>query len=42
MGAPVNTLVENGLSKLFDFRGKIIDVSDKSIFILKDLGLHDE
>ena len=42
MGSPVKTHVENGLSKLFDFRGQTIDVSDQSIFILKDLGLHDE
>ena len=32
----------NGLSKLFDLRGQIIDVSDQAIFFLKDSGLHDE
>ena len=42
MGPPVKTQVGNGLSKLFDFRGHTIDVSDQDIFIFKDLGLHDE
>ena len=31
MGAPVETQVVNGLSKLFDFRGQTIDVSDQDI-----------
>ena len=30
------------LSKIFDLRGQTSDVSDQSIFILKDSGLHDE
>ena len=42
MGSPVKTQVENGLNKTFYFRGQTIDVSDQAIFILKDLGLHDE
>ena len=41
-GAPVKTQVVNELSKLFNFRGHTIDVSDQSVFTLKDLGLHDE
>ena len=28
MGSPVKNQVENGLSKLFDFRGQTIDTSD--------------
>ena len=40
--APVKTQVENGLSKLFNFRCQKIDVSDQSILTLKHLGLHDE
>ena len=32
----------NGLSKLLDFRGQTIDVSDQSVFILKYSGLNDE
>ena len=42
MGAPVRTKVENGTGKLFDLQGQTIDVSDQAVFILKDLGLHDE
>ena len=36
MGSPVKTQVENGLSKIFDFRGQTIDVSNQAVFILKD------
>ena len=42
MGAPVKTQVENGLSKLFDFRGQTINTSDQAVLTLKDSGLHDE
>ena len=42
IGSPVKTQVENGLSKIFDFRGQTIDVSDQAIFILNDSGIHDE
>ena len=42
MGPPVKIQVENGLSKLFDFRGQTVDVSDQAVLILKDLGLCDE
>ena len=42
MGALVKTQVENGLSKLFDFRGQTTDMSDQAVFNLKDSGLHDE
>ena len=42
MGAPVKTQVENGLSKIFNFRVQTIDVSDQAVFILKDSFLHDE
>ena len=42
MGAPVKNQVENGLIKIFDFRGQTIYVSTKSFFTLNDLGLHDE
>ena len=42
MVVPVKTQVENGISKIFDFRCQTIDVSDQAVFILKDLGLHDE
>ena len=42
IGAPVKTQVENGLSKLFHFRGWTIDVSDQVIFILQDSGLQNE
>ena len=42
MRALVKTQVENGISELFDFRGQTIDASDKSVFILKYLGLNDE
>ena len=30
-GYPVKTQVENGLSRIFDFRGQTIDVSDQAI-----------
>ena len=42
MGSPVETQVENGISKIFDLLGHTIDVYNQSIFILKDSGLHDE
>ena len=41
-GSLVKTQVENGLSKIFDFWGQTIDVSDQDVFILKDSGLHYE
>ena len=34
--------VENGMNKIFDFRGQTIGVSDQAIFTLKYLGLHDK
>ena len=34
--------MKNGLIKLFIFRGQTIDVSYQAVFILKDVGLHDE
>ena len=34
--------MKNGLSKIFDFRGHIIDTSDQAVFTLKDSGLNDE
>ena len=42
MGAPVKNHLENGLSKLFDFWGPTIYVSDQAVCIFKDSGLHDE
>ena len=33
---------ENGLSKLFGFRGQTIDVPEQVVLTLKYLGLHDE
>ena len=42
MGAPVKTQVENGLNKLFYFRGQTIDVLGQSLFILNNSGIHDE
>ena len=42
MSAPVKNQMENGLSKIFNFWGQTIDVSDQAIFTLKDTGLHDE
>ena len=36
MGSPVKTKVENRLSNLFDFRGQTIDMSNKTVFTLKD------
>ena len=38
MGYLFRTQVQNGLSKLFDFRGQNIDVSDKSFQNLKVFG----
>ena len=40
MGAPVETQVENGLSKVLNFRGQNIDVSDQAVSILKDSVIH--
>ena len=42
MEFPFKTQAENGLSKIFDIQGQNIDVSDQAVFILKDLGLHDD
>ena len=42
MEAPVKIQVENGLSKILNFWGQTIDVSDQAIFNLKDLGIHNE
>ena len=42
MGDPVKSQVENGLSKIFYFRGQTIYMSDQAMFILKDSGLHYE
>ena len=42
MEAPFKTQVVNGLSKLFDFWGQTIGVSDQAVFILKDSGLRDD
>ena len=42
MVAPVKTQVENGLSKLLDFRGQTIDMSDQAVFTLNYLGLFGE
>ena len=42
MGAPVKNQMKNGLSKIFDFLGHTIDVSDQTVFILKDSGIYDE
>ena len=36
MRAPVKTQVGNGLSKIFNFRGQTIDVSDIDFITLKD------
>ena len=41
MGAPVNTQVVNGLSRLFVFRGQTIDKYEQAVFTLKYLGLRD-
>ena len=38
----MKTQVENGLSKLSNFLGQTIDMSDQAVFTLKDSGLHDE
>ena len=42
MGAPFKTQVDNDLSRISNLLGQTIDVSDQAVFILKDLGLHDE
>ena len=42
MRALVKNQVENGLSKLFDFRGQTIDVSDQFVFVLNYSVLRDE
>ena len=42
MGSTVKTYVENGLSKLFDFRVQTVDVSDQAVFILNDSIINDE
>ena len=42
MGDPVKTQVENGLIKLFNFRGQNIDIFDQVVFTLNDSGLYDE
>ena len=40
--APVTTQAEIGLSKILYLWGKTIDMSDQTIFTLKDSGIHDE
>ena len=42
MGSPVKTQVGNCLSKIFDFGGHTIDMSDQAVFTSNDSGLHDE
>ena len=42
MVAPVKIQVENGLSKLLNCRSQPCDVSDQSVFTLKNAGLRDE
>ena len=42
IGSLVKIQLENGLSKIFDLWVHTIDVSDKAVFILKDLVLHYE
>ena len=42
MGDPFKYQVENGISKLFDFRGQNIDVPGQAVFILKDSVIHGE
>ena len=42
MGDPVKIQVGNGISKLFDFRGQTVDLSDQAIFIFKYFGLRYE
>ena len=39
---PVKTQVENVMSKIFNFRGQTIDMSDQAVFNLKDSGIHKE
>ena len=41
-GIPSKTKVVNGLSDLFDLQGQTIDMSDQSVFTLKDSGNHDK
>ena len=36
----MKTQVENGLSKLFNFQVKTINMSDQAVFTLKDSGFH--
>ena len=42
IGAPVKNQGGNGLSKILDLWVQTIYVSDQGVFILKDLGNHDE
>ena len=42
MGAPVRPQVGNGLTKLFNFRGRKIVVPDQAVFTLIDSSLHDK
>ena len=42
IGALVKTQLENGLSKLFDFRGQTIYVSDQAVFVINNSSLRDE
>ena len=42
IGAPVKTRVENGISKIFNFRSQNIDMSDQAVFILKYLGFQNK
>ena len=39
---PRKSQVENGISKLFDFLGQTIDVSEQAVFTLNDLNPCDE
>ena len=39
---PVKTQVENVMSKIFNFRGQTIDMSDQAVFNLKDSSIHEE
>ena len=38
----MKTQAENGLKKLFDFRGQNIDVYDQELFLLKFTGLNEK
>ena len=42
MISPAKTQVENGIFKIFNFRGQTIDVSDQAVFTLKYSVFHDE